>query len=109
MEKYNILSKSIIEQAVLLECFGIYEYAWKKEEIEKVLEFLKNRKIPVLGGDVYQLKDEKILQTYDSWYINNTASATFYLESYKKAKDYIDEYESINEGDFLYALVFDIN
>ncbi len=104
--KYKNLPKDIIEAGISLEELGIYEMAWKIDEIKKIIELLRKEKVPVLGGDVYKIVDDKIESTYDSWFLNNNGQFDFIEKSLDKSISYIEEYELINYGKNIYVLVF---
>lgn len=44
----NLLKEGIY----LLPVFGVNEYAWDKDNIEKIIKIIFDRKIGILGGDV---------------------------------------------------------
>ena len=105
-EKYSILSQKIISKGYTLKDLGIYEYAWKKSDIVDILQVLKEKKIAVLGGDVYRLDSGKVYGTYDSWFINDDGSNEFIEKSLEKVMRYINDYERMNGTNFVYAIVF---
>lgn len=95
----------MLKKGKSLLSLGINEYVWNKDDIKEILEELLEMKVGVLGGDVYKLERENIKMTYDSWYINDDNSETFYQISILKALKYIENYEKNNCGDFLYSIV----
>ena len=103
IEQY--ISNELFKKKIDLDSFGINEYAWNPEDIMMVLKELENRKIGVLGGDVYNSAENIIEMTFDSWYINDDNSTDYYNKSIKKAYEYISEYEKRNNGRFIYSLV----
>ncbi len=106
MDRYNLIPEKLLELAVSLEQFGLNEYAWKGSDIYKVIQVLENAHISILGGDVYQLVDNTIFQTLDSWYINKSHNDNFYLRSCETAREFIRSYELANRGNYLYSIVF---
>ena len=105
-EKYRIIPNDVINLGISLEKLGVNGLAWKKDEVKKIVEILRRKKIPVLGGDVYKIVNNKIQSTYDSWFLNNNGKLDFVDKSFKKTISYIEEYESVNCGDNIYVLVF---
>ena len=85
----------------LREPIGVYEIAWKYSDVIKVLVLAKEKKMVILGGDVYGINNNEITTTYDSWYF----SGNDFVKSFEKAKDYIDNYHKKNGDNFIYSLV----
>lgn len=104
--RYKILSANILKSGISLEPLGIAEYAWEKNLVIEILNILNDKRIPVLGGDVYKIVDNEIKSTYDGWYIDKDETPEFVRKSLDMAKSYIEEYEHLNEGKYLYSLVF---
>ena len=63
---------------------------------------LERANIPIFGGDVYIVKDEKIHPTSDSWYVTPESMS----DNWNRAEEYIRRYETSNHGKNLYVLVF---
>ena len=47
---------------------GINNWVLDREKAIWAITQLENLKIPVLGGDVFEIEDGKMYQNYDSWY-----------------------------------------
>ena len=97
IEEYSVL------KGVPLKHLGINEYAWKYDDAMVLIDMLKDANIPVLGGDVYTVKDGAIRSTYHSWYVNNPQEIM--SESWNRAKEYIKQYESSNRDQSLFVFV----
>ena len=100
----------LIEKSYSLDELGISEYAWKYEDILRVIEYCREKGMAILGGDIYFIGVSGIEYTYDSWYINQDGRKwkDYVVESKKKALDYINTYYSktIFEKDkILYVIV----
>ena len=98
--KITIGNKSIISTD-----FSNTETAWMIEDAFLVLEYLKNEKKIVLGGDILT---EKFEYNYDSWYYNVRSSQTskFNAEcSIKLAFEYISNYIRTNGSSFYVVFV----
>lgn len=92
-----------VSEGISLTTIGINEYAWEYKNIIDIISILRKRKIPILGGDVYIIKNGKINTTFDSWYYDNI-SDTGYEDSYKKTIDYINIFEA-KEETYVYSIV----
>ena len=90
-------------QPLSLKGIGFNEFAFTYEQIKKIIELLRIKKISILGGDVYIQKGGEIIITSDSWYIKKDKIAD-YEYSYKKTIDYIEIFES-KEEDYIYSIV----
>lgn len=62
----------------------------------EVLNIIKEAKMIILGGEVYELDNKIPFPTYDSW----SFSEKHYEKSFDKAVEYISNYNSTN-GDNL--------
>lgn len=103
------LPSDLFLRGVSLEEIGISNYAWKMQDALLALEILREKRIPILGGDVYQIENG-IKTTIDGWHTNrkNSVQPNAYLvESHKKTVDYIVAYASKNGGNYCYSLVID--
>lgn len=98
--------KSLMEKAIDLNrtySEGYYGFAWKKDDIIKVIEFLGERGFVVLGGDAYLLKYDDLEFLGDSWYYKKKIKNEKVIEeSVKQAKNYILLYVSKNGEDNSY-------
>ena len=106
MIKYDMIPKSIMDKGVSLKNFGILEFAWSMDDIKKIIASFAEKKIPIVGGDAYKIIDDKLYQTYDSWYIDKSSEGDFYKISHKRTIAYILNYEERNEGQFMYSIIF---
>src|SRR5690625_4975332 len=87
----------LFEKGYSLEEIGFNEMAWKGKDVKRVIEFLVEEGFPILGGDVYTLKNEVFTPTYDGWFLNKDEGSSwedFVLRSKEKALKYIDDYEN---------------
>ena len=91
-------------KGISLKHLGVNEYAWKYDDVLMLIDMLSDARIPVLGGDVYIVKDGTIRPTYSSWYVNDPREII--SESWYRAKKYIKNYEYLNRTKNLYVLVF---
>lgn len=98
----NIVGEKINE-ALSLSAIGINEYAWNYNSIVEIIPILREKRIPILGGDVYIIKNGIIKQTCDSWYYNVKIDCD-YEGSYKRTIDYINIFEG-KEDKYVYSIV----
>lgn len=106
----NILPDRLIKNTLDLECIGIHEFAWEYKFALNAIKFLSDNNYIILGGDVYRINDQsgKISSTGDSWYFNKASDQSDVIESYKRARDYIEKYRNRNGEYFCYSIVFDV-
>ena len=67
------------------------------------------RMIPVLGGDVFLLKDNIPSLTYDNWYCDKNPQESdqeYVIRSCKKAYEYVSTYNSADSNKVLFSLVY---
>lgn len=95
----------ILKDGLSLESLGIKNWALGRSEAIDAVSKLVECGIPTLGCDVYLLRDEKVEQTYDSWYCNrllDEPEIDFAKRSAEAAIKYMKRYSS----DFpLFAIV----
>lgn len=83
-----------------------------KKEALKALELYYSLNLPILGGDVFYLKADKIDWTYDNWYIirkKNEKEEDFLKRSLEESVKYIEDYRHNSYLDcvFLFDIIFD--
>ena len=102
--------EELIDSAYSLSELGLNEFAWKYEDILKVIEYCFRRKIAILGGDVYCLRNSTIEFTYETWYSDQDGKDwdDYVKESKEKSLVYISNYDSRNKDNIdriLYVIV----
>lgn len=98
------LFREKLNDAYSLMDIGINEYAWDYENICLLIKKLKERRIPILGGDVYLVDNGTITPTYDSWYTKKDAECDYCESSYLQTLEYIDLFED-KVGKYIYSIV----
>ena len=104
MEKLKDIMKT--KGIGLLE-FGVNSRAFNREEIQDILEILREEGIAVKGGDVWKKNDNNIILTYDNWYCERNQNETysdFVNRSIEYTNIYINNY-NIEKGDLYFELV----
>ncbi|MED4718518.1 Imm40 family immunity protein [Bacillus badius] len=99
----------IRNSAISLEELGIKEVAWKWEDAQAVIQFLKQNDLAILGGDVYRVEHNQKEPTYDSWYIDRKSGMAWsdYVDECQKiTMSYINNYYLKNGANYCYSLVY---
>ncbi len=86
-----------------MSVIGINEYAWNYDSIVEMIPLLREKRLPILGGDVFIIENGIVKLTYDSWYYEEKSDCA-YEDSYKKAVDYIKLFEG-KDGKYIYSIV----
>ena len=87
-------------------------YAFPKQQALIIISKLKEKYVPILGGDVYCLNNRLITDSYDSWYCNLEAGETqqhFVERSCLVAKKYIENYPENDIVKKLFSIVTEID
>jgi len=103
------LPSDLFLRGISLEEIGVSNYAWKMQDALLALEVLREKRISILGGDVYRIENG-IKTTIDGWHTNRkdfVQSSAYLVESHKKSVDYIVAYASKNGGNYCYSIVVD--
>lgn len=84
---------------------GIRDWALNKAQALRALNQFLQLQIPVLGGDVCELRDGRILPNYDNWYCDPLAEemrTQFLIRSISKARDYIESYKTTSDPERIF-------
>jgi hypothetical protein len=98
----------ILGVGISLEGIGVRNFALTRQEALTALDQLARNKVPVLGGDVYLMKNGSIEPAYDNWYCDpqkEEAEIDFCNQSISRARDYIDKYKSAEDKAVFFAIV----
>lgn len=85
MELYSRCGKSLLE-------YGIHDAALPISVANKALEIFEDAKWTVLGGDVYQCKNNKLINFHAGWYCNSMIPS----ESCDYAKEHLTKLRGEN-------------
>lgn len=91
-----------------LNNLGINDVAYSKCEALKMITNLEEQGIPVLGGDVFILKENIPIPTYDNWYCDKNPQESYkeyVLRSCKKACEYVSTYRSNDLNNVVFSLI----
>ena len=95
----NIVPQDLLERGIRLrEEYGIYDIAWRFDDVMEVLKIAKSKDMVILGGDVYRLSGNKPIITGDGWYTNKGDD-----DAFEVAIRYITNYRARNGDDFAYC------
>jgi len=93
----NILAR----RGIFLSSIGITNWALLNTDALYVLKQFNNMGIPVLGGDVCEMKDNGIIQlNYDNWYYKKDMNKTeidYVNDSLRYAEEYIRNYNILDK------------
>lgn len=92
-----------------LNGLGINNVAYSKCEALRMIGCFEEQGIPVLGGDVFLLKDNIPSLTYDNWYCDKNPQESdqeYVIQSCKKAYEYVSTYNSADSNKVLFSLVY---
>ena len=95
----NIVPQDLLECGIRLrEEYGIYDIAWRFDDVMEVLKITRGKGMIILGGEVYRLSGNKPIITYDNWYTEEKDDNAFEV-----AIQYITNYRTRNGDDFAYC------
>jgi hypothetical protein len=101
------LPDDLKQLAVPLDIIGMAEVAWKYPDVLSVINFLADNASAILGGDVYEYKNNQFTITYDNWYIerNDMTWLAYVEKSREAAMNYVEMYHRQNGDNFCYVIV----
>jgi hypothetical protein len=88
---------------------GEENWALTRAQASEAAARLAELGLPILGGDVYESRDGKLVHNYDSWHTDRQQSepiADFVARSYLAATSYITSYQP-NKDKYYFSLVPD--
>ncbi|PID44174.1 MAG: hypothetical protein CSB47_11585 [Proteobacteria bacterium] len=100
--------KKILESGVSLSSVGINNWALNKDQAMLAIDEFEKHKIPVLGGDVYEMVDGYPEANYDNWYCDRNANEEledFVARSAGNARDYIESYSNLSGQETYFVLI----
>ena len=97
----NIVPQDLLERGIRLrEEYGIYDIAWRFDDVMEVLKITRDKGMIIVGGDVYRLSGNEPIITYDYWSTKAEDDNAFEV-----AIQYITNYRARNGDDFAYCPV----
>lgn len=109
MRKFeNLIKLAGIEVCFCLSDLGVYEFAFPLDQAIKMVNFLNQKNIAILGGDVYYRKGFEINPSDESWYCEKNNEETDYdftQRSFYVAITYIESFlTNENSGNILFTI-----
>jgi hypothetical protein len=115
MENTNVsmlrrtLPRELMSVGISLDSLGFEDFAWLPQDALEIIRKLTEARIPILGGDVFFLQNNKPTHTIDSWYIKRkeeyASPKAFLEESEQKAVNYIKAYTKRNGSAYCFSFV----
>ena len=97
----NIVPQDLLGRGIRLrEEYGIYDIAWRFDDVMEVLKITRDKGMIILGGEVYRLSGNEPIITYDCWDTKAEDDNAFEV-----AIEYITNYRARNGDDFAYCPV----
>ncbi len=100
--------EAVLSIGVSLFDIGINNWALNKSQSMRALDEFERLKIPVLGGDVYEVVDGTPESNYDNWYCDRNDKEVlgeFIARSISYAREYISNYSNPSGRETLFVLV----
>ena len=104
-DKYNNLLAS---QGISLAMLGVSDIALKRHDALRAVGFLRTAEIPILGGDVYFRRGERIELAYANWHTEPKLAEALnaYLQrSWDTTETYINTFPDPKDADSLFSIV----
>ena len=95
--------KNILQIGIWMGDSGVNNWALTKLLALQVVDTLANEGIPILGGDVVELRDGKFRHTHDNWHINRRdfeSKQKFLSSSIKITRNYIQGFDTYDRNVF---------
>jgi hypothetical protein len=92
MIEYSQYTKLLADDGIQLTSLGLDEVALTKKNAMRALDIFVDKKTPVLGGDVYFLKNGRLSSAYANWYTERSPEETIssYAErTWVESREYI--------------------
>ncbi len=98
----------ILSCGLPLQKNNINNWALSKDQSMEAINEFEKLKIPVLGGDVYEMIEGQPTSNYDSWYCNqneNEKLNEFVIRSITYTREYIKNYTNPGGRETFFVLV----
>jgi hypothetical protein len=99
------LPPELLQQARSLAALGLAEVAWPRPAALSILEWMRGRRYAVLGGDVLQVSDNRLVHTYDSWHSDPLPAESFETYASRSLDDTLGYLKAYPDREHLYVLV----
>ncbi len=98
----------LTRSGVSLASLGIRDIGLSRSNGLEAVELLRRANLPILGGDVYFRRGDRIEVAYGNWYVDPEASEdheTYLRRSWDKAETFLKSFPEPTEAEVLFALV----
>ncbi len=104
----NRLKEAILEKGIPLKSAGINSFGFYRSDALEIITLLEELGISILGGDVYQVLDSKIIPTYDNWSTAvDDGSINMPKNLASQSRQFIVSYHETDNYNYIYILVTD--
>lgn len=100
--------ETVLSDGLSLHQWGVNNWALTKDQAMEKLEQFERIKIPILGGDIYELVNGEPKSNDDNWYCNRNHGEDdneFVERSINRARNYINTYRNPTGLEVLFVLV----
>lgn len=104
----EFLPNNIYKNAVSLKNIGVNELAWNWIDALKVINYLCDNNVIILGGDVYKISNNTLKRTCDNWFYNVNIMESNKFNSNKSrevAISYINNYHDSYNSCCYYSII----
>jgi hypothetical protein len=102
--------QSLLSSGMDMQEFGSVNWAFRRADALEAASRFYELGIPILGGDVWEMREGRPFLTHDNWFCERLADEpllSFVGKSVELTKDYIRSYSSDENGKYLFELVID--
>jgi len=95
MKEASQYTKLLADEGIRLTSLGLDEIALSRENAMMALDIFVEERIPVLGGDVYFLKNARVSPAYANWYTERSAEepvSSFAERTWVESREYIGKF-----------------
>jgi Immunity protein 40 len=99
---------AILSRGLDLEDFGSANWGLRRTDALAALTMLHKLRVPLLGGDVWEIKDGRPFHTRDTWYYErkeHESFESFLNQSVERARTYIENYPLHLDDRVLFEIV----
>ncbi|MCH9633989.1 MAG: hypothetical protein S4CHLAM7_07230 [Chlamydiae bacterium] len=103
------LENKILKNSISLEKYSLNDFAWDKKSALDMLNSILNEDLGVLGGDVYQMTEKRLISNGENWFSEANEGEdkrAFFLRSKLEAIKYIQQFPVGEEENIIFAIVF---
>jgi hypothetical protein len=102
--------EAVLSIGIDVEDFGSANWALSRADALAAVSKFQELEIPVLGGDVWEMRNGRPSHTLDNWYCQRSAEEPFrkFVErSAERAQNYVRNYKLNADDQYLFEIVID--